>query len=103
MTQQPIGYSYIRFSTPEQRKGHSLERQTEKAKEWCERHNVALDTSRTWHDLGRSAFLGDHRNNPDRRGLAAFLRLVEEDKIPPVATSSSRVWTASRANTFGPA
>src|SRR4051812_21798107 len=79
---RPTAYSYIRFSTTEQRKRHSLERQTERAKTWCERNGVALDTSRTWHDLGRSAFLGDHRNNPDRRALAAFLRLVEEDKIP---------------------
>jgi DNA invertase Pin-like site-specific DNA recombinase len=79
---QPVAFSYIRFSTPEQRKGHSLERQTERAKAWCEKNGIALDKSRTWHDLGRSAYLGDHRSNPDRHALAAFLRLVEEDKIP---------------------
>jgi DNA invertase Pin-like site-specific DNA recombinase len=79
---KPTAFSYIRFSTPEQRKGHSLERQIQAAKDWCDKHEVALDNSRSWHDLGKSAFLGDHRKNPDRHALAAFLRLVEEDKIP---------------------
>src|SRR5262249_44468885 len=62
---------------------HSLERQTARAREWCERHGVTLDTSRTYHDLGRSAFLGSHRGNPDRHALAAFLRLAEEGKVTP--------------------
>src|SRR5262249_15191350 len=45
-------------------------------------NNVRLDTSRTYHDLGKSAYLGEHRSNPDRFALAAFLRLVEKGKIP---------------------
>ncbi len=77
-----MAFSYIRFSTPEQRKGHSLERQTKRALAWCEKNGVTLDTSRSWHDLGRSAFLGEHRSNPDRHALAAFLKLVEEGRIP---------------------
>jgi DNA invertase Pin-like site-specific DNA recombinase len=77
-----VAYSYIRFSTPEQRKGDSLRRQTESAAGWCKRHNVTLDTSRTLHDLGKSAFKGNHRKNPDRNALAAFLQLVEDGRIP---------------------
>jgi DNA invertase Pin-like site-specific DNA recombinase len=77
-----IGYSYIRFSTKEQRKNDSLRRQTEAAARWCEGSGVTLDTSRTLHDLGKSAFLGEHRKNPDRYALAAFLKLVEQGKIP---------------------
>jgi DNA invertase Pin-like site-specific DNA recombinase len=77
-----VAYSYIRFSTPEQRRGDSLRRQTESAAGWCKRHNVTLDTSRTLHDLGKSAFKGNHRKNPDRNALAAFLQLVEDGKIP---------------------
>jgi DNA invertase Pin-like site-specific DNA recombinase len=77
-----VAYSYVRFSTPEQRKGDSLRRQVESAAAWCKRHDVRLDTSRTLHDLGKSAFKGNHRKNPDRNALAAFLRLVEEGKIP---------------------
>jgi DNA invertase Pin-like site-specific DNA recombinase len=77
-----VAYSYVRFSTPEQKKGDSLRRQTEAARRWCEQNGVRLDTSRTYHDLGKSAYLGEHRKNPDRYALAAFLKLVESDKIP---------------------
>jgi DNA invertase Pin-like site-specific DNA recombinase len=75
-------YSYIRFSTPEQMKGDSLRRQTEAAAAWCDRHGVHLDTATTLHDLGRSAFTGSHRKNPDRHALAAFLKLVEQGRVP---------------------
>jgi DNA invertase Pin-like site-specific DNA recombinase len=78
----PLAYSYIRFSSPEQAKGDSLRRQTEKAAEWCERNNVTLDTSTTLHDLGKSAYTGRHRQNPDRHALAAFLKMIEAGKIP---------------------
>lgn len=77
-----LAYSYIRFSTKEQAKGDSLRRQTQAASDWCERNGVTLDTSTTLHDLGKSAFLGEHRKNPDRNALAAFLKLVEEGKVP---------------------
>jgi DNA invertase Pin-like site-specific DNA recombinase len=77
----PIAYSYVRFSTPEQLKGDSLRRQTEAAADWCRRHQVALDTSTTFRDLGRSAYTGSHRANPDRNALAAFLKLVEGGKV----------------------
>ena len=80
--QAPMAYSYIRFSTPEQAAGDSLRRQTEAAKEWCKKNNVILDTSVTRHDLGKSTFLGEHRKNADRHALAAFLKLVEDGKIP---------------------
>ena len=82
LTPLDIAYSYIRFSTPEQRRGDSLRRQTDAAAAWCASHGAQLDTSRTFHDLGKLAFLGDHRKNPDRYALAAFLKLVEDDKIP---------------------
>jgi DNA invertase Pin-like site-specific DNA recombinase len=76
-----VAYSYIRFSTPEQRQGDSVRRQTEAAAAWCQQHGARLDTSRTFQDLGKSAFLGNHRKNPDRYALAAFLKMVEDGKI----------------------
>jgi DNA invertase Pin-like site-specific DNA recombinase len=79
---QPVAYSYIRFSTLEQRKGDSLRRQTEGAADWCKRNNVTLDTSKTLHDLGKSAFTGKHRTNPDRHALASFLALVQRGEVP---------------------
>src|SRR5262249_16773911 len=78
----PIVYSYIRFSHPEQARGDSLRRQTEATRAWCDRNGARLDESTTLHDLGRSAFLGEHRKNPDRNALAGFLKLVEKGKIP---------------------
>jgi DNA invertase Pin-like site-specific DNA recombinase len=79
---QPVAYSYVRFSSPKQAEGDSLRRQTEAAAAWCKDHKVRLDTSATLHDLGKSAFTGKHRENPDRNALAAFLKLVERDRIP---------------------
>lgn len=82
MTKNAAAYSYIRFSTAEQRKGDSLRRQTVAAAVWCKKNNVTLDEGLTFRDLGKSAYLGDHRKNPDRHALAAFLKLVEDGKIP---------------------
>lgn len=75
-------FSYIRFSTPEQSEGDSLRRQTEAATAWCQKNDIYLDTSTTLRDLGKSAYLGEHRKNPDRYALAAFLKLVEQGKVP---------------------
>lgn len=82
MTTRPTAYSYVRFSHPEQARGDSLHRQTEKAENWCQRNGVALDTATTFRDLGRSAYLGEHRKNPERHALAAFLKMVEQGKVP---------------------
>ncbi len=83
MVPQTLAYSYIRFSHPDQAAGDSLRRQTEASADWCRRNGARLDTSVTLHDLGRSAYLGEHRKNPDRNALAGFLRLVEDGKVPP--------------------
>lgn len=81
-TNHPVAYSYIRFSHPDQAKGDSLRRQMDAAAAWCERHKVKLDTATTFRDLGKSAYLGDHRKNPERHALAGFLKMVEDGKVP---------------------
>jgi DNA invertase Pin-like site-specific DNA recombinase len=78
----PVAYSYIRFSHPDQAKGDSVRRQTEQAREWCKRHGLRLDENTTLRDLGKSAYTGEHRRNPDRHALATFLKLVEAGKVP---------------------
>jgi DNA invertase Pin-like site-specific DNA recombinase len=78
----PIAYSYVRFSSREQSKGDSLRRQTKAAADWCEKNGARLDTSTTLHDLGVSAFHGRHRENPDQNALAAFLKLVKQERVP---------------------
>jgi DNA invertase Pin-like site-specific DNA recombinase len=77
-----LGYSYLRFSHPDQSKGDSLRRQTELRDAWLARNKVRLDTSLDMQDKGISGYTGEHRSNPDRHALAAFLALVKKDRIP---------------------
>jgi DNA invertase Pin-like site-specific DNA recombinase len=67
---------------PHQVKGDSVRRQTDDAADWCRRNKVPLDTVTRLHDLGRSAYTGAHRKNPDRHALACFLKMVEDGKVP---------------------
>jgi len=71
-------YSYIRFSTPDQKKGDSYERQSAKSRKYCEERNYELVEE--FLDDGVSGFRGQHRI---KGRLGAFLRLVEQGKIEP--------------------
>jgi DNA invertase Pin-like site-specific DNA recombinase len=75
-------FSYDRFSHPSQADGDSVRRQTAKRNGWLKKHGAKLDTSLTLQDKGVSAFTGEHRTNPDRHALAAFLELVRQGRIP---------------------
>lgn len=79
---ETIAYSYLRFSSAEQAKGDSIRRQTELRDAWLAKSGAILDTSASLRDDGKSAFTGEHRKNPDRHALAAFLRLVEKGRVP---------------------
>lgn len=72
-------YSYIRFSTPEQAKGNSLERQLSYAKNYAEKNNMILDKSLTIKDEGLSAY---HQTHIKRGAFGIFLAAVEAGKIP---------------------
>ena len=78
-------YSYIRFSSPEQAKGRSYERQWEKCVKWCTEHGYELASSEeyTFFDRGISAFKGQHA---DVGELARFLRLVEDGTVEEGST-----------------
>jgi DNA invertase Pin-like site-specific DNA recombinase len=76
-----IAYSYLRFSHPDQAKGDSLRRQTELRDAWLQQNGVTLDTTLTLEDKGVSGFTGEHRDNPDRHALAAFVQLVKTGRI----------------------
>src|SRR5262245_31031475 len=78
----PVAVSYLRFAHPEQARGDSLRRQTDLRDAWLERNRVKLDTSLTLQDKGVSGFTGEHRSNPDRHALAAFLKQVEAGRVP---------------------
>ncbi|KAF1070899.1 MAG: hypothetical protein GAK45_00659 [Pseudomonas citronellolis] len=72
-------YSYLRFSSPEQRKGDSFARQTRMALEYATRHGLELDEKLTFHDLGVSAYRG---HNATAGRLADFLEAVREGLVP---------------------
>ncbi len=75
----PIAYSYTRFSSPEQSKGHSVKRQVEARNSWLQSHpDVILDTKLRMNDEGRSAF---HRKNWDSYALAAFIDRVKSGHV----------------------
>jgi len=73
-------YSYIRFSSTEQRKGDSFRRQTEYAEQYAEENGLLLDDTLKITDLGLSAFHGDHRS---KGALGIFLDKVANREIPP--------------------
>jgi DNA invertase Pin-like site-specific DNA recombinase len=75
----PRAFSYMRFSTLEQGKGDSLNRQTTMAREWSERHGVPLDTELNLTDKGVSAYQGA---NAETGALGAFLDTVKAGAIP---------------------
>lgn len=77
----PKVFSYARFSSPEQAKGHSLERQVQRARQWCEERGLTLEDELS--DLGLSAFHGSHLSNG---ALGRFVAMVEAGKIPPGST-----------------
>jgi DNA invertase Pin-like site-specific DNA recombinase len=80
-TQRPAkAYSYVRFSTPEQAKGHSHQRQTDAAKGWAAANGVALDEELTLQDKGVSGFTGANR---ETGALGVFLERAKDGTIPP--------------------
>lgn len=76
-------YSYARFSTQEQLKGHSLDRQVDQAKQYAKEKGLILDESLRMEDMGLSAFHGDHIS---RGALGQFLALVKQKKIAAGST-----------------
>ncbi len=72
-------YSYIRFSTPEQAEGHSLQRQLDYAQRYAEENGLLLDASLSLRDEGLSAY---HQAHVTRGALGTFLRAVEARMVP---------------------
>lgn len=74
----PTVFSYLRFSSKKQEQGDSVRRQRALADEYAARRGWVID-SRTFEDLGVSAWKGDNVQNG---ALGAFLTGVREGKIP---------------------
>ncbi|WP_294390170.1 recombinase family protein [uncultured Sphingomonas sp.] len=76
---QRKAYSYLRFSTPEQRKGDSYRRQTKMAQDYARQHGLDLDETLTFHDEGVSGYRGQ---NAEAGRLADFREAVEVGLVP---------------------
>jgi DNA invertase Pin-like site-specific DNA recombinase len=70
-------YAYVRFSTPDQSTGHSLERQWEGVQRFVQERGLNLQDSREFMDLGVSSFRGDNL----KQGLGKFLAAVDEGRV----------------------
>ncbi len=79
MDNKPRAYSYIRFSTPEQEKGDSLRRQEKEAEDYAREHELTLDESQKFKDLGKSGYKGFNRHYG---ALKEFIDLVDKGEIP---------------------
>ncbi|MDC0714020.1 recombinase family protein [Stigmatella sp. ncwal1] len=79
---KPKAYSYLRFSTPEQKQGDSGRRQTTLAREYAEKHGLDLDAQLAFNDEGVSAYRG---KNSETGKLGEFLGAVRTGIVPPGA------------------
>ncbi len=76
----PLAYSYLRFSSTEQRKGNSFQRQIEDRDAYVAKHGLTLDDSFVVQDLGVSAFYG---TNAATGALRRFLDACDSGRIRP--------------------
>jgi DNA invertase Pin-like site-specific DNA recombinase len=74
---QKLAFSYIRFSSPQQAKGDSFRRQSEKAKTWAKDNGYTIVKS--LKDLGVSAYRGA---NGTKGQFGEFLRAAEAKELP---------------------
>lgn len=77
---EPRVYSYMRFSSPSQAGGTSVQRQSEYAEKWAAEHGFKLDETLTILDEGLSAY---HQNHIKNGGLGVFLKAVENGLVVP--------------------
>ncbi|WP_322092776.1 recombinase family protein [Paraburkholderia bannensis] len=77
---EPRVYSYIRFSSPSQADGTSIERQSEYAADWAVKNGYKLDDTLTLRDEGLSAY---HQRHIERGALGTFLKAIEDGHVPP--------------------
>ncbi len=78
-----VAYSLIRYSDPQQRQGHSKERQEGFAERWCAANNARLDTDLSMLLDGQSAFRGKHRKRTGSgiKPLAQFLDDIKTGRV----------------------
>ena len=76
---RPLAYSYVRMSSPEQLKGHSLRRQVQITRDLAAKYNLELADENELQDLGVSAYRGA---NVTEGALGRFLEAVKRSQVP---------------------
>ncbi len=79
LTVPKLAIPYIRMSTQEQLKGHSLSRQTDLINEYAAENNMEVDWSSDYIDIGKSAFKGQHLTG--EAGMGRFLGAIQAGAI----------------------
>jgi DNA invertase Pin-like site-specific DNA recombinase len=77
---RPKAFSYLRISSPEQAKGHGIQRQLEASRRWAKEHGYDLLEGDELIDRGVSAFKGKNLD-PDAQ-FGRFLDAVKARKVP---------------------
>lgn len=80
--------SYTRFSTPNQAKGDSENRQEKEYKAFCERHNLAPGKE-VFIDRGRSGYHGTHRT---KGALGVLVQAASEGRFDPGTVIVVEAW-----------
>ena len=76
-----VAYSYMRFSSPRQERGDSINRQTKARAKWlAENPGVRLAPDSDYQELGTSSFRGKHRLE-DKTALKQFISAVEAGRV----------------------
>lgn len=76
--EQPVAYSYIRWSSAIQGDGGSLRRQKRMAELWCQKNGIQLADDKIMVDAGVSAYRG---KNLKEGALSAFVAAAKDYKI----------------------
>lgn len=81
LTDVPEAYLYVRFSTPEQAQGHSLQRQLDLGSKYASEHKLHLPDENIIIDSGLSAYTG--ANVDSGKFGTEFLKKLEQGLIKP--------------------
>lgn len=76
----PKGHSCLRFSTPDQQRGDSFRRQADMPTTYAPAHDLDLDDSLTFRDLGVAAWQG--KNSGADGALGQFMRAAKSGVVP---------------------
>jgi len=74
-----LAYSYIRFSSGEQKKSDSFRRQWEACVKFCEDNQLLLEKSRRFYDEAVSGFRGKNRTEG---ALSKLLKKIKSGAVP---------------------